>query len=212
MTEGSENATRVNVRPSAAANPGRDVQRVGTANFLGQDVTKIHDPVWAVLGNLGDSQCYLGVQAKVDAVQEALSRRITEDGLAHRLIAPAFTVGVSDGQLNGTPQMRFSLIGRELVNDVAATRSDTGISTTPSARVRTWGNLPRRWSRRNVSMETPQAIDASSRVRYRDSLISLLLTPRPLAAADGTVRGGATRRNRLRKKVENSALQVARCP
>jgi len=121
MTEGSENATRVNVRPSTASNPGRDVQRVGTAKFLGEDVAKIHDPVWAVLGNLGDSQCYLGVQAKVAAVQEAMSRRIASDGLAHRLIAPAFTVGVSDGQLNGTPQMRFSLIGRELVNDVAAT-------------------------------------------------------------------------------------------
>ena len=26
---------------------------------------KIHDPVWAVIGNLGDSQCYLGVPAKV---------------------------------------------------------------------------------------------------------------------------------------------------
>jgi dihydroxy-acid dehydratase len=119
MTEGLENATPVSVRPNS--NPGRDVQRVGTAKFLGEDVAKIHDPVWAVLGNLGDSQCYLGVTAKVAAVQEALSRRIASDDRANRLIAPAFTVGVSDGQLNGTPQMRFSLIGRELVNDVAAT-------------------------------------------------------------------------------------------
>ena len=31
------------------------------------------------------------------------------------LIAPAYTIGISDGQLNGTPKMRFSLIGRELV-------------------------------------------------------------------------------------------------
>jgi dihydroxy-acid dehydratase len=100
-------------------NPGRDVQRVGTANFLGQDVRKIHDPVWAVIGNLGDSQCYLGVSAKVQAVQAALSRRIAQDDLAVRLIAPAFTLGVSDGQLNGTPQMRFSLVGRELVHDIA---------------------------------------------------------------------------------------------
>jgi dihydroxy-acid dehydratase len=103
-----------------SSNPGRDVQRVGTANFLGEDVLKIHDPVWAVLGNLGDSQCYLGVQAKVAAVQAALSRRIAHKDLAVRLIAPAFTLGVSDGQLNGTPQMRFSLIGRELVNDATA--------------------------------------------------------------------------------------------
>ena len=106
-------------RTLVSLNPGRDVQRVGTAKFLGEDVEKIHDPVWAVIGNLGDSQCYLGVTAKVQAVQAALHRRIAEDDLGVRLIAPAFTLGVSDGQLNGTPQMRFSLIGRELVHDVA---------------------------------------------------------------------------------------------
>jgi len=106
-------------RTLVSINPGRDVQRVGTANFLGEDVEKIHDPVWAVIGSLGDSQCYLGVTAKVQAVQAALSRRIEADDLRVRLISPAFTLGVSDGQLNGTPQMRFSLIGRELVHDVA---------------------------------------------------------------------------------------------
>src|SRR6516165_3831468 len=98
-------------------NPGRDVQRVGTAVFLGEQVDKIHDPVWAVMGNLGESQCYLGVQAKVAAVQAAMSRRIAHYELPVRLIAPAFTLGVSDGQLNGTPEMRFSLVGRELVHD-----------------------------------------------------------------------------------------------
>ncbi len=103
-----------------SSNPGRDVQRVGTARFLGQDVGKIHDPVWAVVGNLGDSQCYLGVNEKVAAVQSAMARRISAEDLAVRLIAPTFTVGVSDGQLNGTPQMRFSLIGRELVNDAVS--------------------------------------------------------------------------------------------
>jgi dihydroxy-acid dehydratase len=100
-------------------NPGRDVQRVGTAEFLGEDVQKIHDPVWAVIGNLGDSQCYLGVPEKVQIIQSVLSRRIAKDDLAVRLIPPAFTLGVSDGQLNGTPEMRFSLVGRELVHDVA---------------------------------------------------------------------------------------------
>src|SRR5713101_5485764 len=98
-------------------NPGRDVQRVGTARFLGEDPTKIHEPVWAVTGNLGDSQCYVGVMAKVVAVQAALSERIRRDDLPVRLIPPAFTLGVSDGQLNGTDRMRYSLIGRELAND-----------------------------------------------------------------------------------------------
>ena len=120
MTESPDSVTKVSLR-SAVANPGRDVQRVGTAKFLGEDVSKIYGPVWAVLGNLGDSQCYLGVQEKVAAVQAAMSKRIASEDRNNRLISPAFTVGVSDGQLNGTPQMRFSLIGRELVNDVAAT-------------------------------------------------------------------------------------------
>jgi dihydroxy-acid dehydratase len=100
-----------------STNPGRDAQRVGTARFLGEDVAKIHDPVWGVTGSLGDSQCYVGVAAKVAAIQTALSRRVRSDELAVRLIAPAYTMGVSDGQLNGTPCMRFSLIGRELVNE-----------------------------------------------------------------------------------------------
>ena len=98
-------------------NPGRDVQRVGTARFLDEEIAKIHDPVWGTIGTLGDSQCYLGVQAKVAAIQAALSKRVREMELAVRLVAPAFTLGVSDGQLNGTPRMRYSLIGRELVHD-----------------------------------------------------------------------------------------------
>jgi dihydroxy-acid dehydratase len=100
-----------------SANPGRDVQRVGTARFLGQDPYRIHYPVWAVTGNLGDSQCYLGVARKVEAIQAAISARILRDGLPIRLIHPAYSLGVSDGQLNGTDRMRFSLIGREVTND-----------------------------------------------------------------------------------------------
>jgi len=100
-----------------SGNPGRDVQRVGTARFLGEDPQKIHDPVWAVTGTLGDSQCYLGVRRKVEAIQATLSARIRREDLPVRLIPPAFTIGVSDGQLNGTDRMRFSLIGRETTND-----------------------------------------------------------------------------------------------
>jgi dihydroxy-acid dehydratase len=100
-----------------SVNPGRDVQRVGTARFLGQNPNKIYQPVWAVTGNLGDSQCYVGVIQKVEAIQACLSRRIASDDLPVRLIPPAYSIGVSDGQLNGTDRMRFSLIGREIVND-----------------------------------------------------------------------------------------------
>ncbi len=100
-----------------AGNPGRDAQRVGIARFLDQAPAKIHDPVWAVVGNLGDSQCYLGVTEKVAAIQQAVGKRIATADLPVRLIPPIFTTAVSDGQLNGTPEMRYSLIGRELVND-----------------------------------------------------------------------------------------------
>jgi dihydroxy-acid dehydratase len=120
LIDGTSGAGPDDASGLGSSNPGRDVQRVGTAKFLGEEVRKIHDPVWAVLGNLGDSQCYLGVQTKVTAVQAAMSRRIAREDLPVRLIAPAFTLGVSDGQLNGTPEMRFSLIGRELVNDATS--------------------------------------------------------------------------------------------
>ena len=101
----------------ASGNPGRDVQRVGTARFLGQDPAKIHDPVWGVIGTLGDSQCYLGVTQKVEAIHAATADRILRDDLSVRLIPPAYALGISDGQLNGTDRMRFSLIGREVSHD-----------------------------------------------------------------------------------------------
>jgi len=100
-----------------SGNPGRDVQRVGTARFLGQDPAKIHEPVWGVIGNLGDSQCYLGVTQKVEAIHGVLADRIVRDDLPIRLVPPAYAVGISDGQLNGTDRMRFSLIGREVSHD-----------------------------------------------------------------------------------------------
>src|SRR5579864_4106402 len=98
-------------------NPGRDVQRVGTARFLGQSLYKIYKPVWGVSGTLGDSQCYIGVKEKVEKIHEVLAERINNKDLDIRLVPPAFTIGVSDGQLNGTAEMRFSLIGREVVHD-----------------------------------------------------------------------------------------------
>ena len=42
----SQEQTRVFV----SDNPGRDVQRVGTAGFLGQPPEKIYDPVWGSSG------------------------------------------------------------------------------------------------------------------------------------------------------------------
>lgn len=98
-------------------NPGRLCQAVGTANYLNEDPRNVEQPVWAVVGNQGDSQCYLGVSVKVDAVVGAMAARIEEGQLPVRLIAPNFAGGVSDGELNGTDRMKFSLTGREVTND-----------------------------------------------------------------------------------------------
>jgi dihydroxy-acid dehydratase len=97
--------------------PGQDTQKVATARLQGQDPAKIHCPAWGVIGNLGDSICYAGVPAKVEAIQEELRRRVVEDDLPVRVVAPGFAGGISDGQRNGTPEMRYSLIGRETTND-----------------------------------------------------------------------------------------------
>ncbi len=102
---------------AAAWKPGQDTQAVATARLQGQDPDKIHCPVWGVIGNLGDSICYAGVPAKVEAIQAELRRRVTAADLPVRVVAPNYAGGISDGQRNGTPQMRYSLIGRETTND-----------------------------------------------------------------------------------------------
>ena len=102
---------------AAAWKPGQDTQAVATARMQGQDPDKIHCPVWGVIGNLGDSICYAGVPAKVEAIQAELRRRVTAADLPVRVIAPNYASGISDGQRNGTSQMRYSLIGRETTND-----------------------------------------------------------------------------------------------
>jgi dihydroxy-acid dehydratase len=105
------------VSDAAAWKPGQDTQAVATARLQGQDPDKIHCPVWGVIGNLGDSICYAGVPAKVEAIQAELRRRVTVADLPVRVIAPNYASGISDGQRNGTSQMRYSLIGRETTND-----------------------------------------------------------------------------------------------
>lgn len=100
-------------------NPGRNSQTYGIARELGTDLDLIHEPSVGVVGNKGDSQCYLGVMRKVSVIHEALRDRIgTEPGkLSMRLVQPEFTVATSDGIRNGTKEMRYSLIGREVTND-----------------------------------------------------------------------------------------------
>jgi dihydroxy-acid dehydratase len=105
------------VSDAAEWKPGQDTQAVATARLQGQDPDKIHCPTWGVIGNLGDSICYAGVPAKVEAVQAELRRRVVDADLPVRVIAPGFAGGISDGQRNGTPEMRYSLIGRETTND-----------------------------------------------------------------------------------------------
>lgn len=99
--------------------PGRTAQTVGIARVLGTDTDLIHEPSVGVIGNKGDSQCYMGVQAKVEAIHDCLLGRMgREDGkMPMRLVQPEYTVATSDGIRNGTREMRYSLIGREVTHD-----------------------------------------------------------------------------------------------
>jgi hypothetical protein len=56
--------------------PGRSAQTIGIARILGTDETLIHEPSVGVVGTKGDSQCYMGVMSKVDAIHESLKKRI----------------------------------------------------------------------------------------------------------------------------------------
>tara|TARA_A100001015_G_scaffold22212_1_gene25232 strand:- start:9758 stop:11608 length:1851 start_codon:yes stop_codon:yes gene_type:complete len=101
------------------ANPGRNAQTFGIARELKTDLNLIHEPSIGVVGNKGDSQCYLGVYEKVQIIHECLRQRIgSKPGqLMMRLVQPEFTIATSDGMRNGTKEMRYSLIGREVAND-----------------------------------------------------------------------------------------------
>lgn len=100
-------------------NPGRNAQTVGIARELGTDIGLIHEPSIGVIGNKGDSQCYLGVQKKVEVIHERLRQKMGRgaDQMPMRLVQPEYTVATSDGMRNGTREMRYSLIGREVTHD-----------------------------------------------------------------------------------------------
>jgi dihydroxy-acid dehydratase len=99
--------------------PGRSAQTHGLAIVLGTDPDLIHEPSVGVVGTKGDSQCYLGVMEKVDAIHAALKARVGRGPgqLPLRLVQPEYTIAVSDGIRNGTREMRYSLIGREITHD-----------------------------------------------------------------------------------------------
>ena len=99
--------------------PGRSTQSIGLARELGTDPDLIHEPSVGVVGTKGDSQCYLGVMAKVEAVHARLKSRVGQKPgqLKLRLVQPEYTIATSDGIRNGTREMRYSLIGREVTHD-----------------------------------------------------------------------------------------------
>jgi len=113
--------------------PGRSAQSIGIARQLGTDPTLIHEPSVGVVGTKGDSQCYVGVMAKVEAIHHALKQRVgtASHQLKLRLVQPEYTVAISDGIRNGTREMRYSMIGRELTNDALCEHlSATGLAGT----------------------------------------------------------------------------------
>jgi len=101
------------------SNPGRNAQTYGIARELNTDLDLIHEPSVGVIGTKGDSQCYMGVQRKVEAIHDHLRSRLgtNKDQMKMRLVQPEYTVATSDGMRNGTREMRYSLIGREVTHD-----------------------------------------------------------------------------------------------
>ena len=55
-------------------NPGRNSQTFGIARELGTDIDLIHEPSVGVVGNKGDSQCYIGVSSKVEKIHHILKK------------------------------------------------------------------------------------------------------------------------------------------
>jgi dihydroxy-acid dehydratase len=113
--------------------PGRSAQSIGLAVALGTDPELIHEPSVGVVGTKGDSQCYLGVMSKVEAIHAQLKSRVGRKPgqLNLRLVQPEYTLGISDGIRNGTREMRYSLIGREITNDTLCEHlSGTGLAGT----------------------------------------------------------------------------------
>jgi dihydroxy-acid dehydratase len=113
--------------------PGRSSQTIGIARAIGTDLDLIHEPSVGVVGTKGDSQCYLGVMAKVEAIHDRLKSRVGagQGQLKLRLVQPEYTIATSDGIRNGTREMRYSLIGREVTNDALCEHlSATGLAGT----------------------------------------------------------------------------------
>jgi dihydroxy-acid dehydratase len=114
-------------------NPGRSAQPYGIARELGTEIELVHEPSVGVIGTKGDSQCYIGVQRKVEAIHDHLRGRLgtAEGKIPMRLVQPEYTVATSDGMRNGTREMRYSLIGREVTNDTVCEHlSATGLEGT----------------------------------------------------------------------------------
>ena len=99
-------------------NPGRNVRHLVSLE-LKTDLDLIHEPSVGVIGNKGDSMLYRS-RKKVRIIHEALRNKIgkNNDQMQMRLVQPEFTVATSDGIRNGTKEMRYSLIGREVTNDL----------------------------------------------------------------------------------------------
>ncbi len=113
--------------------PGRSAQTIGVARALGTNPDLIHEPSVGVIGTKGDSQCYLGVMSKVDAIHAQLKSKVGDGPgqMKLRLVQPEYTIATSDGIRNGTREMRYSLIGREVTNDSLCEHlSATGLAGT----------------------------------------------------------------------------------
>ena len=168
--------------------PGRSTQTLGIARAIGTDPDLIHEPSVGVVGTKGDSQCYLGVMAKVEAIHNKLKGRIGagQGQLKLRLVQPEYTVAISDGIRNGTREMRYSLIGREVTNDALCEHlSATGLP----ARSRSSPATSRRSAR---SPPCSSTIDPRSSCRTGRSIPATIPRPARHSTSSAPTRSPAT--------------------
>ena len=107
--------------------PGRSAQTIGIARELGTDPDLIHEPSVGVVGTKGDSQCYHGRHGEGRGDPRPASRAASaraQGQLKLRLVQPEYTIATSDGIRNGTREMRYSLIGREVTQRCAVRASE----------------------------------------------------------------------------------------
>ena len=114
--------------------PGRSAQTIGSRTGAGhRSRDLIHEPSVGVVGTKGIASAIWALCRRWMRSTRCLKERIGRGPgqLALRLVQPEYTIATSDGIRNGTREMRYSLIGREVTHDALCEHLEaTGLAGT----------------------------------------------------------------------------------